>query len=216
VLAHESFELVMQRLTLITNRTVPGAFEVSITMRDRDPVTVASTAAFAVAVDECQYEAGYGPCLDALRLGTTVTVEDQAIEVRWPQYSPRAVEAGVGSSVSVPLQVADEHVAALNIYGDVPHAFTAQAVLVAEELAVYAGAVLNNADMYYTAASLAEQMTEAMGSRAVIEQAKGVLMAGRRCNADAAFDILVKLSQRSHQKLRVVAQSIIDHVSADE
>jgi AmiR/NasT family two-component response regulator len=57
-------------------------------------------------------------------------------------------------------------------------------------------------------------MTEAMASRAVIEQAKGVLMGGRRCDADEAFGILVKLSQQSHRKLRDVAQTIIDQISA--
>lgn len=215
VLAHESLELVLGRLTEITKRAVPGAYEVSVTMRDRNPVTAATTAEFACAVDEAQYDAGYGPCLDALRFGLTVVVDDQASETRWPEYSPRAAEVGVGSSVSVPLEVVDEHVAALNIYGARPHAFGPAAIKAAEDLAVYAAIMLNNADLYYGATSRAEQMTEAMSSRAVIEQAKGVLMAGRRCDADEAFAILVKLSQQTHRKLRDVAQAIIDQITAD-
>jgi GAF domain-containing protein len=216
VLAHESLELILGRLTAIAKRTVPGAYEVSVTMRDRDPVTAATTAEFATAVDECQYAAGYGPCLDALRFGETVVVEDQATETRWPQYSPRAAEVGVGSSVSVPLRVVDEHVGALNIYGDRPHAFGPDAVRAAEDLSVYAAIMLNNADLYYSATSLADQMSNAMTSRAVIEQAKGVLMAGRRCDADEAFGILVKLSQQTHRKLREVAQAIIDQIAAED
>jgi GAF domain-containing protein len=213
VLAHESLELVLGRLTAIAKRTVPGAFEVSVTMRDRNPVTAATTAEFACAVDEAQYEAGYGPCLDALRFGETVVVDNQLTETRWPEYSPRAAEAGVGSSVSVPLEVVDEHVAALNIYGDRPYAFGPEAIRAAEDLAIYAAIVLNNADLYYSATSLAEQMADAMSSRAVIEQAKGVLMAGRHCDADEAFAILVKLSQQTHRKLRAVAQAIIDQIT---
>jgi GAF domain-containing protein len=213
VLGHESFELVIERLTAVAKRAVPGAFEVSVTMRDSSPVTVAATDSFASAIDQAQYEAGYGPCLDALRAGRTVVVEDQNSETRWPQYSPRAVELGVGSSVSVPLQIADEHAAALNVYGDHPHAFTPDAVRAAEDLSVYTAVVVNNADLYYTATSRAEQMSEAMASRAVIEQAKGVLMAGRRCTADDAFGILVRLSQESHRKLREVAQAVVDDIS---
>ena len=81
---------------------------------------------------------------------------------------------------------------------------------------MYAGVVLNNAEMYYSATTLAEQMAEAMGSRAVIEQAKGALMAIRRCSADEAFAFMVQLSQKSHRKLRGVAQGIIDEISSQD
>jgi GAF domain-containing protein len=213
-LASQTLEGVLESLTKITKQAIDGAYEVSVTIEGRDSVTAASTAAFANAVDESQYAAGYGPCLEALRTGETVVVEDQETETRWPRYSPEAAAAGVGSSVSVPLLIEDKHVAALNIYGEAPHAFSRDAVRMAEDLAVYAAVVINNADLYFGATSKAEQMTEAMASRAVIEQAKGVLMGGRRCDADEAFGILVKLSQQSHRKLRDVAQTIIDQISA--
>jgi GAF domain-containing protein len=214
VLGSQSFEEVLRSLTEIAKRTVEGAFEVSVTIEGRDPVTAASTAAFADGVDESQYAAGYGPCLDALRFGETVVVDDQHTETRWPKYSPRAAAAGVGSSVSVPLLIEEKHIAALNIYGAEPRAFGAEAIRTAENLAVYAAVVVNNADLYFGATAKADQMADAMTSRAVIEQAKGVLMGGRRCNADEAFGILVKLSQQTHRKLRDVAQSIIEQVSS--
>jgi AmiR/NasT family two-component response regulator len=114
--------------------------------------------------------------------------------------------------VAVPLLVDDRHIAALNIYGTEPHAFDAAAVRTAEDLAVYAAVVVNNAGLYFSASPRAEQLTEAMTSRAVIEQAKGVLMAGRQCTADDAFAILVRLSQQSRRKLREVAQALIDEI----
>ena len=48
---------------------------------------------------------------------------------------------------------------------------------------------------YRAAVLQAEQLREAMRSRAVIEQAKGVLMARRRCSPDEAFDLLREVSQ---------------------
>jgi GAF domain-containing protein len=189
---------------------IPGAAEVSVTMQNAHPVTVASTGRLASEVDESQYEAGYGPCLDAIRLGHTVIVDDQATETRWPLYSPRAFEAGVRSSLSVPLPVDEIHVGAFNIYGVAPRAFDAEAVTEAEGLAGYAAIVLNNAHLYFHAAGRAEQMAEAMRSRAVIEQAKGILMGARRCSADEAFDVLVRISQESNRKLNVVAQTLVD------
>jgi GAF domain-containing protein len=160
-------------------------------------------------VDETQYQEDEGPCLHAMRSGQTVVVTDQTTEDRWPGYDPRAVAAGVRSSCSVPLQVSGEFIGALNAYGTETHAFDDTAVAVAEDLAGYAGIVLNNAGLYFTAATHAEQMAEAMRSRAVIEQAKGILMGGRRCTADEAFQILARISQESQRKLRDVAAALV-------
>jgi AmiR/NasT family two-component response regulator len=65
--------------------------------------------------------------------------------------------------------------------------------------------------LYQAQGQMADQLQTAMQSRAVIEQAKGVLMGQRRCQADEAFNILIKLSQDSNKKLREVAQALIDH-----
>lgn len=50
----------------------------------------------------------------------------------------------------------------------------------------------------------------AFGRRAVIEQAKGILMAQRAVDADTAFVILRDHSQRTGQKLADIATAIID------
>ncbi len=77
---------------------------------------MAASGQLAVDVDERQYEAGYGPCLDAVRLGEKVVVTDLAQETRWPAYVPRALEAGVAASVSIPLPIEDRHIGAMNVY----------------------------------------------------------------------------------------------------
>jgi GAF domain-containing protein len=216
VLGDVSFEMVLERSAGIVKRTIPGAAEVSVTVQNGHPVTAAFTGPLALHVDESQYEAGYGPCLDAIRLGQTITVDDQASESRWPAYSAKAADAGIGSSLSVPMEVAGRHGAAFNVYALQPRAFDAAAISQGEELAGYAAIVLNNAHLYFTATSHAQQMIEAMKSRAVIEQAKGILMGARRCSADEAFTILVKLSQDTHRKLHAVAQTIVDTTLTDE
>ena len=78
--------------------------------------TVASSDARANAVDEIQYGAGTGPCLEALRTREVVRVDDVGTENRWGGYSDLALQAGVRSSVSFPLIVADTAVGALNVY----------------------------------------------------------------------------------------------------
>jgi AmiR/NasT family two-component response regulator len=67
--------------------------------------------------------------------------------------------------------------------------------------------------MAYSSEQLANgQLREALESRELIGQAKGILMARERCSADAAFDILREVSQRTNRKLREVAQDVVDSV----
>jgi AmiR/NasT family two-component response regulator len=73
-----------------------------------------------------------------------------------------------------------------------------------------------NAHLVASTTALAEQMKQAMATRAVIEQAKGIIMRDRSCSADEAFDALVHLSQESHLKLRDVARRLVDHVVGAE
>jgi AmiR/NasT family two-component response regulator len=58
-------------------------------------------------------------------------------------------------------------------------------------------------------AALVQQLRDAVRSRAVIEQAKGIIMGERRCTAEEAFAVLVKLSQESNLKLRDVAHGLV-------
>ena len=67
--------------------------------------------------------------------------------------------------------------------------------------------------MYRATANLARNMAEAMRTRAVIEQAKGMLMADERISDEEAFDRLVALSQHANVKVRDVARRVVDERS---
>ena len=73
----------------------------------------------------------------------------------------------------------------------------------------HAATSLANSHAYWAAQTLSEQLKEALEFGAVIEQAKGILMAGTRCDADSAFEQLKRRSQRSNQKLRDIAAGIV-------
>ena len=51
---------------------------------------------------------------------------------------------------------------------------------------------------------------------AVIEQAKGIVMAQQRCGPDEAFDLLRRASQRLNIKLHVLATQIVEHVASSD
>lgn len=173
-------------------------------------VTFGGTSEVAEALDERQREVGRGPCLNAAEGGEPVIVDDMATEDRWPDYSPRALELGIRSSLSVPLPTQEHVVAALNWYSAKVGAFTEKHIPPAETFASQVAVAVTNAHLYNSVATLARQMQEAMGTRAVIEQAKGILMAQSHVEADTAFNMLVRASQRENRKLREIASAIVE------
>ncbi|GLY97921.1 GAF and ANTAR domain-containing protein [Actinoplanes sp. NBRC 103695] len=214
-LSETNLDQVLARVAGLAKRSVPGASEVSVTLiRGDDAHTAAFTGLLAVSLDERQYEDGAGPCLDAAATATTLSVPDMAQEDRWPGWAARAVDAGARSSLAIGLPVLEKVTGALNIYSVDAKAFDDDAVTLAQTFAGYAAVALANAHLYDATATLAEQMQEAMASRAIIEQAKGILMGRRRCTADEAFIMLRKVSRDSNRKLRDVAESLVAKAQA--
>jgi len=183
--------------------------------RDGLPFTVVSSEDFAAQADEIQYGAGQGPCLDSLQSGEVVQVDDLAQDERWPDYRPSAVAHGVVSSLSLPLAVAGQTVAALNLYSNRPAAFDGPARQHAEAFAAQGAAALALALRQFDQAQLQQQLFEALASRSVIDQAIGILIGQQRCNAAAAFDLLRQASQHRNRKLRDVAADIITNITGE-
>lgn len=216
VLADHSMESVMATVVELSQQAVPGADAVSITFVERGtPSTVATTGQLALALDERQYAAGAGPCLAGIATGSIVLIEDMRQDRRWPEFATAAVEHGAGSSLSVPIPLQQDVAAALNIYSTRPQAFDGESRRVAGAFADYAGVAIANMHVLEAQGRIAEQLKTAMQSRAVIEQAKGILMGQHRCTADQAFGMLVEQSQRTNRKLRDVAQALVDETETE-
>ena len=67
-----------------------------------------------------------------------------------------------------------------------------------------------HAAVAFAAARERIQFQEALASRDVIGQAKGILMTQSHITADEAFDMLRRASQRLNRKLVSIAQDIVD------
>jgi GAF domain-containing protein len=212
VLAEHDLAEVLAQVALSAKRSVPGATDVSVTfLESGGPSTVASTGEFALKLDQVQYDERSGPCLDAASTTQVFRIDDMRTETRWPSYARHAVEIGAHSTLSIPVPVQERLTAALNIYSTEPNSFGDDSVEAATAFAAYAAVAIANAH-YMNAATLAAQMQQAMQSRAVIEQAKGILMATHRCSADVAFGLLARMSQTSNRKLRDIATSLVNDV----
>src|SRR3712207_2485475 len=165
----------------------------------------------AKQADELQYEEGGGPCLDAGRGGVVLRIDDVRTEERWPGYIERVRRTEVRSSLSVPLPYQGSSIGALNIYSTQPAAFaTPESLTAGLEVAETIAVAVANADAHAQLVDHAQNMRRAMESRAVIEQAKGVLMAQRHVTPEQAFEMLREASQRSNRKLRDIAVGIVE------
>jgi GAF domain-containing protein len=209
VLAGRELPEVLTEIVAIARRAVPGAEASSITLiRDERAYTPAYDGQLAMDADELQYERGYGPCLDAGRSGTVFLVADMSTEKRWPDYAAHAAGLGVGSSLSIPLPFQGATIGALNMYAGRVRAFGEPDVSAGEEVAAFVAIAVGNAEAAARATDDVANMRKAMASRAVIEQAKGILMERYKVTAEQSFTLLTHASQRSNVKLREVAEEL--------
>src|SRR4051812_28715455 len=203
---------LLQTVADLTKTVMPGTPEASVLLLVKDhPTTVVSTGALATDLDERQYERGHGPCLHAARSGQVTEIPDTRAENRWPDYTPRAVERGNLSSLSIPLAIdqADQASGALTISARRPEAFDEASRSVATRFAPYAAVAAGNLHAYRSAREMADNLQTALESRAVIDQAKGVLIERHKLTPDQAFQLLAQASMNANRKVRDIAADLV-------
>jgi GAF domain-containing protein len=210
VLREHSMDTLLQRVVDLTNVVMPGHGETSLSLLVKDkPTTAVFTGQLAMDCDESQYGHGYGPCLHAARTGELTEVTDTRTDPRWRDYMEHAAERGALSSLSVPLPLSEGMAGALNIYGREANAFDDDARAAAQQFVPYAAVAVANMHAYDDARGMADNLQRALESRAVIDQAKGILMERHKVTADQAFQLLAKVSMNRNERLRDVAEALV-------
>jgi GAF domain-containing protein len=199
----------LRRIAELAQEAIPGSAAVSITLVERGKArSVGVTGPLAAALDERQYETGFGPCMEAALSGEPVLIDDTADEPVHRDFAALARRLGVTSVLSVGLPLDHRVVGSLNVYCTAG-ALADSAVERAADFARYAAVVTDNAAEYAGATGLVGHLRVALESRAVIEQAKGMLMERDHCTPDEAFQRLAAESQRHGKKLRQVAAQLV-------
>lgn len=203
LLAEHGLDATLNRVGQLAVQTLDGCDHAGISLIEgRKVTTVGSSDEVPALVDAIQYEVDDGPCLDAIRLHQVFLVSHLEQERRWPEFSLRAAEeTGVKSMLALRLFVEEDTMGALNLYSKNTEAFDADAQVMATIFAAHAAVALR-------AALREEQFHEALASRDVIGQAKGMLMAREGITAEEAFETLRRGSQRLNIKLREVAERV--------
>ena len=190
---------------------VASAAAASITVvHNGKAATVSASQAPAHHLDEVQYASGRGPCLTAATKGRPCNAMLAGEAGRWPELAQAAEAVGIASVLSLPLRHDDAVLGTLTVYSGAPQRFGTAEARVASLLARQAAAVLAGQGALAAAERANRQLTEALASRDVIGQAKGILMERESCTAGDAFDMLRRASQRTNRKLRDVAADLAE------
>jgi GAF domain-containing protein len=208
--AHESLTDLLHRISVMAVDAL-GADMAGLTLLDGSgrATTAVFTDDTAPEIDQAQYDADRGPCLDAFRARTILRVDDTTADDRWPEFARSAHAHDIHSSLSLPLIVDGAGIGALNLYARPSAHFDGRSEDVGQPFADEAAIAVANGIAYWEKVTLAEHLQQAMDSRAVIEQAKGIIMATAGCSADDAFKILREQSQAENVKLRTVAAELV-------
>jgi len=209
--AEHSLQSVIQTVTDVAARVIPGDPFTSVTIvAHGTPRTVASSDELALELDHTQYRLGDGPCLTAANRGEPVEVVDTFAEDRWPEFSAHAAAVGCRSILSVPLPVQELVSGGLNVYARASHAADQWTRELAARFASYAVVPVSNMYLYESAVERVGHLQAALDSRAVIDQAKGILMERFKLTPDQAFQALARVSMETNTKVRDVAEHMVE------
>ena len=202
---------VLTRVAEYAVAAIPNADGAGLTLIEAGRAdTVVASAPFVAQVDAIQYSINEGPCVTAASEGRTMRSGSLPGDRQWPRFGPRVGRLGVHSALSLPLITADGVLGAMNVYAHASDAFDDRAARVGELFAVPAAIAVQNAQVLANAKLLAHQLQSALTHRAVIDQAKGILISRIGCGPDEAFDRLRRMSQAENLKLHTLAQRVVD------
>jgi GAF domain-containing protein len=210
LLAEETLEETHGRVASLACRTLPPCDLASVTMvTSGRPSTPVVTEPLAGDLDSVQYESRRGPCLEAYQAARVVREKISENAERWPEFSTAAGQAGIQSVLAVPLVANSHPIGALNLYSKSFAGYDETAEETALLFSEQAAVACANAEVFWRTFTLTENLREALESRDVIGQAKGILMARRNCTAEVAFEALRRASQRRNIKLRDIAEQVV-------
>ncbi len=219
-LAAATEERSLSQLTELAASQVPGCAAAEVTVwRDGELTSQAASHPEPSRLVAVQITAGRGPLIDAVtghhsasgggnaRAGAVICA-DTLTETRWPEFAAAALRMGIRNSVS--LSYRGQAVIALTLIGLRPRAIDPDRLQLAELLVAYGGALVGAVADYGDSRRVADQLRDAASSRAIVDQAKGILMHALGCSADEALERMREVSQRSNIRATEVARRIID------
>jgi GAF domain-containing protein len=174
--------------------------------------TLAAASAFdqqGELAELAQAQLGQGPCMEAFTRGLPVAIPDLGADARFDQIAFALRSAGIRAALSVPVEVGGGPIGTLDLFTAIPRAWNESEVAAAHAYAGVVASLLGSAVAAHASSRLANQLQVALDSRVLIEQAKGVLMAFEKVDAQTAFIRLRRMARSTSRPLPEVAREVI-------
>jgi GAF domain-containing protein len=173
-------------------------------------LTAVSEASAKMERDHAQLHPFPCPCRDAYSTGEVIRVTDVRKEsTRWPEFSASATRLSIAGVAAIPMRLGDQIIGALNLYSPEQREWSDQDMSVAAVLADVATSYVVNASKLRQQEQLSEQLQEALETRVVIEQAKGIISQENSVTLDEAYQLMRSHALNNKASLRVVAEAIV-------
>jgi len=215
-----SVDEMLSQVAEFAVRAIPGADGAGVTLihphdisSGHDALRIQAwsvTAEFVRVIDTLQYEQlQEGPCITCMRSRRPAVSGSLGSDRRWPRFGGRVARMGVHSVLALPLIVGEQVIGAINSYAHGRDAFAEHAVQLGTQFAGPAAVSVYNAAVLENAQRRTMQLQQALQSRAVIDQAIGIVRSRSGGTAQEAFDRLTRISQNEHIKLAAVAERLV-------
>lgn len=208
---------VIDILTLLCDRCVEAvdvsAAGVMLQTPGGEMQYVASSSDSMRVLELFQIQADEGPCIDCVKSGRPVVNRElKDNNDKWPRFSPKAMELGFYSVHCLPMRLRGKTIGALNLFRTETGLLNDEDVVLTQGLADVATIAILQHQTSKNASVLNSQLTVALNSRIVIEQAKGMIAQSTNCNMDEAFARLRAHARNNNLGLTDLATSVVNGV----
>lgn len=208
---------VIDVLTVLSHRCVEAvdvdAAGVMLASPAGDLQFVASSSESMTVLELFQIQANEGPCVDCFRGGLAITNQSLSeSDGRWPLFTPRALAQGFRAVHSLPMRLRGRTIGALNLFRTHQGALTDDDVIVAQGLADVATIAILQHQSSMNASTLNAQLSNALNSRVIIEQAKGMICQSTGSDMNEAFNRLRTHARNHNEGLTDLATRVVTKV----
>jgi hypothetical protein len=152
-----------------------------------------------------------GPCRDAFHTGQQIVNQEVGIvEQRWPLFTPLAREAGFQMLHAFPMRLRGTTIGAINIFDAKLRPITPHESAMVQAFADVATIGILQERSAADSVVLTSQLSKALETRVIIEQAKGVVAEHLKTTMDEAFSLLRTYARSENQRLTDVARAVTE------
>jgi len=204
----ENFDTV-ELLTLLADRCVEvtdvAAAGLMLASPDGTLRVLASSSEAIRVLEVFEAQTDEGPCVDCFHSGQPVV--NLSLD-RWPRFGPKAIEAGFRSVHALPMRLRGKTIGALNLFGADEGLLGDSDVMAAQALADVATISILARNAAADSQTMNQQLSQALNTRIVIEQAKGVVAERAGVDMEQAFRRLRGHARNHNLLLTDVAHAI--------